>query len=368
METIQPDKYFSQNVLIEEASKVFGTHWLYACLTIDVENFRDYVLVTILNRSVIIFNNGKTIKAFQNVCPHRFNRIFLQEAGNGPLVCKYHSWGFDGDGNLIGKDKKDVFPDPKEIDVCLKEYKLKIVGKFIFIHLSETPQQSLEDQLGELTQELLEISDVLGEKIYEQFIPHKANWKFIVENVIETQHCRAIHQDTFIRTGYCVKPPEFQKIRNNSVHIIFPIDDENRKKRDKLFKKYLPRKIDNNYFKHTIFFPNFSLAISEGLIITIGQILPQSPGMTNYKLRYFYSKIQSESPVATEMLGNMKDSVVAFNNQVFDEDKEMLERSQEGVVEYDKPYGFVYNHEHRIKWFTEAYLETMNHQYNKKKL
>ena len=56
---------------------------------------RGYVL-ELGKYSVIIYNNGKDIVALQNMCSHRFNRIFTEKRGNAPIVCPFHSWGFDG--------------------------------------------------------------------------------------------------------------------------------------------------------------------------------------------------------------------------------------------------------------------------------
>lgn len=358
MHLIEPYKYTSTAVFDNEAKNIFCTQWLYACLITDVEKFRDYFVVEIMGRSVIIFNNGKTIKAFQNVCPHRFNRIFTDKQGNSPLVCRYHLWGFNEDGKLIGKDKKAVFPNPTELDICLKQYKLEIVGKFIFIHFSETPN-NLDEQLGNLKEELVTISDIMNEEIHQHTIPHSVNWKFIVENVVELNHCKAIHKETLVRSGYCLLEPKRVKVALNSYSIAPPIEDEARQKRDKIFSKYLPRPITDNTFKHILLFPNFTISIFEGLIITIGQILPRTPNSTDYNLRYFFTKLTAENAVGTNLLEDMKISMPEYSTKLFAEDKAMLEQLQKGVSEVEHS-GFIYETEERLIWFFESYYNLMN--------
>ncbi len=122
------------------------------------------------------------------------------------------------------------------------------------------------------------------------------------------------------------------------------------KKRDKIFSKYLPRTISDNTFKHILLFPNFTISVFEGLIITIGQILPRKANETDYKLRYFFTKLSSDTAVGSNLLEEMKVSMPEYSDQLFAEDKAMLEQLQKGVAE-TRGQGFIYATEERLEWF-----------------
>ncbi|TWB38570.1 Rieske 2Fe-2S domain-containing protein [Nitrospirillum pindoramense] len=51
---------------------------------------------------VVVQNFQGVLKAFRNVCSHRFALIHDQPCGRGLLRCPYHGWVYDADGVPIG--------------------------------------------------------------------------------------------------------------------------------------------------------------------------------------------------------------------------------------------------------------------------
>lgn len=354
---ISPNNYFGQSYFDIELEKIFKENWLFAGLLSDVPNENDYLIVSIGKYSVIIYNNGKEIIALQNVCTHRFNRIFTETKGNSRLICQFHSWGFDGCGVL--KNKQIAKNDELCKKYSLKRYSSEIIGQFIFFHFSQTPSQTLLEQLQGLEEELILVSEILNTKIHEEDNYHKVNWKFICENVMDKTHCTSLHKDSLVKIGYCIQPEdEVIQFGNNSSFVLPPIQDKEREKRDKFLNKHLPRKIQNNNYKHSFYFPNLTIGIYEGLNITIGNILPISAMETNYKLVYFNTKIDKVSVFTNNLLDAMCQEVISFGTKVFEEDKVVLEQVQKGVMEAEHS-GFVYENELRIKWFYQTYHKYM---------
>lgn len=359
MSFIKPYHYHSPEVFSEEFQKIFSNQWLFACMTADVAEQKDYFVFEIMGKSVIVYNSRDGLKAFQNVCPHRFNLIFTEEKGNSPLLCKYHLWGFDQNGKLIGKDKKNISPSPINLDICLKRYALAVIGKFVFINFSSAPV-SIEEQLGELHDELLLISEALGEKVHEKSISNKANWKFIVENVVDFQHCRSVHEETFGKVGACTLPPDEQfRVGHNSYFTFpFPVNDEV-KIREKFMRKHFPRKIEDTIYKHILVFPNLTIALSEGFHFTVGQLLPLDPDNTIYNLRFYTPELVNPKPTSAVVMKEFAKDFAPFVDQIFAEDIVYLENLQRGVKEIEHS-GFVYQSEERIKWFLESYEQLMS--------
>ncbi len=349
---IPPKNYFDKSIFEIEIEDIFRKKWLFACLVDDIPNANDYYILNIGKHSIILYNTGKEFVALQNVCPHRFNRIFIDQKGNAPLVCPFHSWKFNIKEASQIKENTNQLSSSKP---TLKRYAICLIGKFIFFHFEEKPIESLLSQLNGLEEELHLVSEIIGNKIHEDLIPHNANWKIICENVIDRTHCTSLHKDTLVKIGYCVRPAdEAVRYGDNSKFILPPVMDKARELRDKFLNKNLPRKIQDNLYKHTLYFPNFTIGIYEGLNITIGNIIPKSATETDYRLLYYTSKINNQSKFTENLLNSMKIDTIEFGSQVFNEDKVILEQVQKGVLEAEHN-GFVFESELRLKWFFETY-------------
>ena len=355
MPTVLPAKsYFDPEVFLLEKSHVFEKEWLFVGMCNEIPNQRDWITVELLGRSIIIYNTGKEIKAFQNVCPHRFNKIFPETQGNSPIVCKYHMWGFSEEGILLGK--KEVYPEPEE-KICLKAYNVDIAGNFIFIHFSSQPQQKLSEQLGdEISEQLKKISPILGSKIGERNIPHVCNWKFIVENVIDNHHCLAVHKNTLVNIGYCkVQPSEHNQNGNNSNFVIPSHDVSIAKKRTMIAKYFFEKEFINDYYKHTLIYPNLVIGNTEGANFNFGTILPLNESESILNLKFFQVKTKNIDENAYE---DYKRICLDFAVSVFMEDKAILDTLQSGVKEIEHS-GFQYHSEKRVEWFTDSYNKSI---------
>jgi phenylpropionate dioxygenase-like ring-hydroxylating dioxygenase large terminal subunit len=350
---ISPKDYFDQSHFEVELEKIFKENWLFACLRNEIPNPNDYFVLDIGKHSIIIYNNGKEIVALQNLCPHRFNRIFTETKGNARLVCAFHSWGFDGCGVL--RNKQIAKNDELAEKYSLKRYSIEIIGEFVFFNFNKKPNQTLLEQVDGLAEELILVSEILNTKIHEEYNYHKVNWKFICENVIDKTHCASLHKESLVKIGYCIEPEdEVMKYGNNSSFVLPPVQEKERIKRDKFLNKNLPRRIQDNKYRHSLYFPNLTIGIYEGLNVTIGNILPMDAVNTNYRLSYYNTKIDKDNSLTNNLLNVMSEEVIRFGSKVFDEDKVILEQIQKGVMEAEHS-GYVYENELRIKWFYQTY-------------
>jgi choline monooxygenase len=355
---IQPLYYYDSNHFDYELENIFKKHWLFACLTSEIAKKNDYVTIDLGKYSIIIYNTGEEIKAFQNACPHRFNRIFIEKKGNSPLYCQFHAWVFDKCGVL--KNELKLENSMKIEKPKLKEYKIEILGQFVFFHFDSNPNNSLLKQLNGLEEELLLVSNIIGNNIHFEYNPHKVNWKFICENVIDNKHCVSLHKETLVSLGYCLKPADKEEsFGMNSRFTWTPVENVERNKRDKFLNKHLPRKLQTNEYQHSLYFPNLTIAIFDGLNITIGSILPKTAQESDYRLNYYQSKIEKNNIVTEDLLDSIAFDVINFGTKIFEEDKVILERVQLGVMEIDHS-GYVYSEEIRMKWFYNTYLDSLN--------
>jgi phenylpropionate dioxygenase-like ring-hydroxylating dioxygenase large terminal subunit len=350
------ESYFHPDVLKKEEEAVFKSQWLFACLTSEVPNRHDYKVIEYFKHSIIIFNTGNEIKIFQNVCPHRFNRLFSDEYGNSHLHCKYHAWSFGDDGKCLSK--LDIYSNQETEKPCLKTYQSTIIGKFIFFSFQALPH-SLADQLGEeMMNTLIHFSDRLDSSIHSQKVLHACNWKFIVENVIEVQHCIAIHKDTLVKAGYCkVSPTQIHDNLKSNSSFIVPFANQNFEKKRSFIVNHLFGKdnVKANYTHHFIF-PNLLLSDFENINFNVARLIPLSADATDFDMQFFIAASKSEN---IELLEEYVRMTKEFGIKVFEEDKAQLENLQKGVMEVDHD-GFHYHAAERITWFNEAYKFWMN--------
>jgi len=189
----------------------YENYWVFTCLTTRISNKNDYLVKEIANTSVILRFDGDQIRAFENRCPHRNAQIYSEESGNSYLTCPFHGWGYRPDGTLasIPYNKEMYgFDEIKRSQIRLKEFKLEIIGKFIFLNLQDNPIE-IEDQFSnELLDDLRSISNHIDSSYSITNIPAKCNWKLIMEIVMDDLHIPFVHPNT-ISTKRPFEPPKF---------------------------------------------------------------------------------------------------------------------------------------------------------------
>ena len=195
------DPYTRKNSISYEFESIFKKYWIFVCLTDLLPRKGDFIIRLIAGEEIIIYNGVEGIVAFHNSCPHRQSPIFSEDHGNGPLVCPFHGWSFQDSGNIRAipfAKSKYCFHEDDISKITLKRYHLHVVGKFIFINLSETPQ-SLESQISiSIGQKLQEISDSMDDEVSIARIPVSTNWKLALEISLDPLHVPFVHKYTLL--------------------------------------------------------------------------------------------------------------------------------------------------------------------------
>src|SRR3546814_13984177 len=88
-----------------EQEGVFGRSWLMVAHGDELRNPGDYRLVDQLPQPIMLVRGQDgVIRAHHNTCKHRGAMLLSEPCGNTGrrMVCPYHSWVYDLDGNLVG--------------------------------------------------------------------------------------------------------------------------------------------------------------------------------------------------------------------------------------------------------------------------
>lgn len=133
---IVPSAYSSSEVYRLEERMLFRRHWQFAAFAYELQNENDFVTRDIGGKAVFVQRIGGELKCFENVCPHRFNRLHTACRGNARLRCGYHGWTFDGQGIPCAIPHRPRFDDltPEALkSLQLASWEVEQCGNLIFV-------------------------------------------------------------------------------------------------------------------------------------------------------------------------------------------------------------------------------------------
>lgn len=356
---IPKENYHSRSTFEKEMSCLFGAGFQFAALTTELSKDRDFVCVDYFGAAIVVQNFKGKIRAFQNVCAHRFNRIQTEERGSRPLTCMYHGWTYDEAGYPIGLPKRAQFqgPDGDTSMLCLSGYDVEICGIFVFVSRSSTGKD-LKAQLGKFYDVLVEMSQHIGLETHYSNIPHAANWKLLVENVIECYHCSTVHTKTFVPYGFGKAPLEDLVVDGSHSGCHFPrVDAANEDFMRRSLSHLNGRSLVHRSYHHIFIFPNLFVSSSQGMSFYVGQLLPISEGETVLRIRYFEPKMQWKAWHRSRQ-DQVNIETVDVGLRLIEEDRFILENIQKSIPLTDRP-GLLGEEEVRIEAFARGYCAMM---------
>lgn len=177
-----------------EMQLFFKQQWLFAALACEIPHTGDWLRVDMGRDSVIIARRKDgSISAHHNTCRHRGSRICLEERGHANrLVCPYHQWAYDLDGQLVGS--RLMGEDFNNADFSLSPVAVRLAGGLIYLNFAAVPpdftpfQQDVEPYIKPHGLEHAKVA-------HTQTLLEKANWKLVIENNRECFHCSRSHPE-----------------------------------------------------------------------------------------------------------------------------------------------------------------------------
>lgn len=194
---IPPVAYIDQVWFEKERKLFFEPLWQFATLKTLFKEINSYVVLDILGREIVIQGFNGELRAFENICLHRQNRLQEKGIGNRPLVCQYHGWAYAENGGVTHIPFQHEFYQIEKDEIeCLhlKQFSLKILGNLIFINLSNKPIDFDAQFAKEFQTELAELSESFDDEVLVTNLPIKANWKLAYENLRDSLHPRFLHK------------------------------------------------------------------------------------------------------------------------------------------------------------------------------
>jgi len=351
--TLIPLHYFYDPLVFEQEKSAFAKMWIFVGFTDDLQEANQYITIDYLNQSIVIKNFDGELKAFLNVCSHRFSKICSHKTGKGHLQCPYHGWTYDKDGLPYAIPRKAEFENLQPQELKLRSFEVATVGRFVFLK-TNPGGLSLKAFLGETYDFIEKVSSAMGKKIDTNEISIKANWKVIVENTLEEYHVRQVHPDSLCKVE--IQKSQFAFVEpHSSDHMTFKVKFSNFKKSPDLMKD---REWHIEDYIHQLIFPNMTIASAFGTTLAIQEIKPLSSGNTLFVSHVFAAKLKENEDHALVKAFNQ--NAVSFNRQVFEEDRIICEAVQEGLKQAHLAQGTLSQDEERVWAFEKNYMNLMN--------
>ena len=202
--TLSSEYYTDPAVYEREKEAIFYCTWQYVAHRSAFTEPGDYATLRICDQNIFVMKGGDgVLRAFYNVCRHRAHELLAEPHGNvsSAIVCPYHAWTFEREGNLRRARFSEDRPGFDKADFGLRPIRLEVFCDCVFVNLDEGAE-SLASLAGEMEEDLRRRVPYLGDlEMPSRQIDllgtarQNAGWKVVVDNYVECYHCRHAHPD-----------------------------------------------------------------------------------------------------------------------------------------------------------------------------
>jgi phenylpropionate dioxygenase-like ring-hydroxylating dioxygenase large terminal subunit len=288
---------------------------------------------------LVVFNDQGTVIAFDNLCPHRGARFFVENAGNGRIACPYHGWSFRGGELRI--PLRQTF-DPAEVaGAGLNSYRTAWCGDFLFVGVA--PTRALEEQLAEAAEPLAAVSRQIARRADFNAFAWSSDWRVAVENALETYHVGGVHPDSLGRLGLIEERTEHPG--EGSIYFGQVGEERVRKGLERMRRFFdIDHAYDGYWSIHL--FPFAMISSTFGYSYSLQLFSPaREPGRTAFSSRLLTARVKPGSEAA---LDSFFASTAQVNRQVFEEDHAICARVSP-LYDLEKPGRYFASSEDRVR-------------------
>jgi phenylpropionate dioxygenase-like ring-hydroxylating dioxygenase large terminal subunit len=191
-ETLPPWCYTDPRFHAREIERLFLARWLFVARADEVPEPGDYLaLETPAGPVALVRGRDGRLRAFADACRHRGAGLLEGRGRVRAIVCPYHAWTYDLEGNLVGA------PGMEGVEAFAREangllpVRLDEWRGFVFIALGEA---------GPLLEQLGDLPELFAPYRFEEMVCTRrtgydvdCNWKLLLENAMEAYHTGVVH-------------------------------------------------------------------------------------------------------------------------------------------------------------------------------
>ncbi len=204
----KPELYWNQEIADMEKDAIFRTDWVCPGLAAEIPDPGDYLTFTIAGDPIVCLRDkAGVVRTFSNVCRHRMMQLVDGKGNKGRLVCPYHAWTYDLNGQLIGAGHMERSEGFDKRKICLPEIRTEIWNGWIYV--------TRNPDAVPISEALAPLDEVVHRYGMQDYVPvvgeehvWKTNWKLLVENFMEGYHLPVAHKKT-VGAWFPVEQTEF---------------------------------------------------------------------------------------------------------------------------------------------------------------
>jgi phenylpropionate dioxygenase-like ring-hydroxylating dioxygenase large terminal subunit len=195
--SLHADAYTKQRWFDADQEQIVRRSWQWLC---HVEKLRDpgsFIADDVAGMPIVaVRDNRGNLHAFYNVCKHRAHQLLKGEGTANNIVCPYHAWSYDLEGQLTAARHTNNLVGFDESEVCLDQVQVIEFGGFVYVNL-DPAARPLTKQSGELAAEIAQWAPDVADLTFAHRLSYeiKSNWKNVVDNFLECYHCHVAHKD-----------------------------------------------------------------------------------------------------------------------------------------------------------------------------
>ncbi|KZB60500.1 (Fe-S)-binding protein [Thalassospira lucentensis] len=212
--------YNAPEILKLDVEAIFNQHWIFVAVEPELPEPGDCITVEVGRASILLLRgDDMEIRAFHNVCRHRGAKLIDERATTiGNIVCRYHGWTYNEDGDLILAEHMGAGFDKS----ChgLKAVHIRSIAGLIFICLADEAPKDI-DEMARVMTPYIAPHDIANCKVaFTSDLIEEGNWKLTMENNRECYHCEANHPQLTVplsEFGFGFSPDEMDERRSEDV-------------------------------------------------------------------------------------------------------------------------------------------------------
>jgi carnitine monooxygenase subunit len=304
--------YTDPEVLRREQERIFRPAWQYVGHAGQLPETGMY-FAGHAGRTPVVVTRARddVMRAFVNVCRHRGFPVAQGADRRETIQCPYHAWTYGLDGSLRSAPRSDEEPGFVQEELGLRPAAIDTWGPFLFVNAARA-HEPLADALGSMPAQVaelgLDVDDLVFHSRWKADID--ANWKVVCENFLECYHCQVAH-------------PAFAEMIDTSTGAYGMTTDGRLSSQRGPVRENVRVEGTLQRSQFHFLWPNLGVNIFAGHAnISIGPMIPLAPGRTHRFLDYFFG-----SGVDAAWI----DELMAFDAQIGDEDRVLVEGVQHGI-------------------------------------
>jgi choline monooxygenase len=314
--------YSDPAILALEQERIFARTWQYVARADQVRESGDYVASRAGHVPVVVVRDeAGALNGFVNVCRHRGHEVAAGEGNRRALQCPYHAWTYGLDGCLRAVPRGDREPDLPIEQLSLHRVQVDTWGPFVFVN-PDLDAPPLAETLGDVPAAVAETGWDLDALEFDGRWTWtlEANWKIGIENYLECYHCPVAHPGfsellDVDPDAYALSTGRYTSSQRAAVR---PAVLNGKRK-----APYDPSGGSTAAQYHLVW-PNFTVNIEAGVPnIGVDVWWPDGTGRTIG---------QSDRWFAPDVPRALRDEIIAFAQQVGDEDNSLCESVHRGLA------------------------------------